>query len=242
VELTPEDLLQAMFNPGAPLPASWPPGVMGVFLLFTIFPGGAGIPFGIIMARDAGMLPIVTLALYALSDVVGAVMAEPYVLLLRWLGRKVSWIGAIGRNFTRLTGAAGLAGSGKRGPLGIVLVSFTVSMATARATAAAAGHGPVVGWALAILGDLGYFLVLMASTLWLSAVLGDERMTIGIVLGAMWVLPMLIRKWRERNMPIPAPARTIPVIDEQTAAVSMAPRRKGSRAERKRARFAANSR
>ena len=240
MELTPEDLLQAMFNPGAPLPASWPSGAMGVFLLFTIFPGGAGIPFGIIMARDAGMLPIVTLALYALSDVVGAVMAEPYVLLLRWLGRKVRWIGAIGRNFTRFTGAAGLAGSGKRGPLGIVLVSFTVSMATARATAAAAGHGPVMGWALAIVGDLIYFLVLMASTLWLSAVLGDERTTIGIVLGAMWVLPLLIRKWRERNTPVPAPSRATPLVDEQADAAPLAPRRKGSRAARKRARFAAS--
>jgi hypothetical protein len=39
-----------------------------------------------------------------------------------------------------------------------------------------------------------YFLMLMASTLWLSSVLGDERMTLGISLLLMWVAPFLLRK------------------------------------------------
>jgi hypothetical protein len=225
MELTPEDLLQAMFNPGAPLPASWPPGALGIFLLFTIFPGGAGIPFGIIMARDAGMSPMLTLALYAVSDVVGAILAEPYVLLFRWLGKKVGWIGRLGQRITRATGAAGLSQPGVRGPLGLILISFTVSMATCRAAAMAAGHGAVVGWTLAILGDLIYFVVLMASTLWLSTVLGDERMTIGIVLGAMWILPMLIRKWRARPK-LQEELATVP-ISAETAHVNR--RRRGKR-------------
>ena len=39
-----------------------------------------------------------------------------------------------------------------------------------------------------------YFVVLMASTLWLQGVLGDERLTIGAVLLVMLVLPSLIRR------------------------------------------------
>jgi hypothetical protein len=115
-------------------------------------------------------------------------------------------------------------------------------MATARAAAAAAGPGPVMGWALAILGDLGYFLVLMASTLWLSSVVGDERLTIGVVLGAMWILPMVIRKWRERNASPSARTRAAPLAHAEPEPVSVVPRKKTTRAARKRARLAAGSR
>ena len=246
MELSPEELLQALVNPGAPLPAAWPQGAMGAFLLF-MFPIGGGIPFGVIMARDAGVSPLVTFALYAVSDVLGAIMTEPYVMFFRWLGRKVSWVGRIGERITRATGAAGFSEPGKRGPLGIALVSFTVSMTTGRAAAVAAGHGPVTGWALAILGDLGYFLVLMASTLWLSSVLGDERITVGVVLVGMWVVPMLIRKWRERNAPKPRPVGTCSTSSVSAAEVTKdvpvtvrvaPPKRRGSRAARKRAKLA----
>ena len=40
-----------------------------------------------------------------------------------------------------------------------------------------------------------YFVVLMASTLWLQGVLGDERLTIGAVLLVMLVLPSLVRRF-----------------------------------------------
>lgn len=215
MELTGEDLLQALLTPGAPLPAAWPTGAFGVFLLF-MFPVGGGIPFGVILARDSGLSPLETFGLFALSDVLGAVMSEPYVMLFRWLGRKVGWIGRIGERITRFTAAAGLADGGKRGPLGIILTSFTVSLMTGRAAAAAAGHGVIMGWTLAIIGDLFYFLVLMASTLWLSSVLGDERITVGIVLLGMWVVPMLIRKWRSRQQAAPVPAlAAVPVAELQ---------------------------
>lgn len=243
MELTPEELLQVMFNPDAPLPLSWPAGPVGVFLLFTIMPMGAGIPIGIIMARDAGISPLMTLVLYALSDVVGAVLAEPYVMLMRWLARKVTWIGNLGKRIMSASGAAGFTQPGPRGPLGIVLVSLIMSMSISRFTAAAAGHGAVMGWTLAILGDLLYFLILMASTLWLSSVIGNERTTIGIVLGAMWLLPMFIRKWQERNTAMSRPGRvkvgSTVTSDSQQAPVRIAPRLKGTRAQRKRARLLA---
>src|SRR5437762_457233 len=69
---------------------------------------------------------------------------------------------------------------------------------TGRAAAAAAGHGFFSGWALAITGDMGYFALLMGSTLWLSTIFGDDRFTIGAVLVGTWVLPLLIRRLRRR--------------------------------------------
>ena len=84
---------------------------------------------------------------------------------------------------------------GKRGPLGLILVSFSVDPMTGRAAAAAAGHGFVPGWALAITGDMFYFAMLMVSTLWLDDVLGNERWTIGLMLLVTLFLPTLLRRW-----------------------------------------------
>lgn len=189
------DFVRALFDPTAPLPAGWPSGALGAFLLFLV-PVGGGIPLGVLLARDGGVAPVVTAVLYFLSDLVLAVTTEPFVALVAWLGRRVPALQQLGDRLSRLTGQAGLRDEGARGPLGLILVSFTISPTTGRAAAAAAGHGFLAGWTLAIIGDMGYFLLLMASTLWLSGVLGDERMTVGAVLLLTWVLPLLLRRLR----------------------------------------------
>ena len=43
-----------------------------------------------------------------------------------------------------------------------------------------------------------YFWLVMASTLWVSSVLGDDRLAIGAVLIGTWVLPLLIRRLRRK--------------------------------------------
>jgi len=40
--------------------------------------------------------------------------------------------------------------------------------------------------------------VLMASTLWLEGVLGDQRLTVGVVLVIMIVLPSVVRRLSNR--------------------------------------------
>src|SRR5579864_6682103 len=144
---------RAMFDPTAPVPALWPVGWMGVFLVF-VTQIGAGIPLGVIMARNAGIPIPVTALLYLASDVVLAVTMEPLLILLRWLGQRVDFIGRLGTRLARFTGAAGLQGGGVRGPLGLILFSFTVSPTAGRAASEAAGHGFVTGWTLAIIGDM----------------------------------------------------------------------------------------
>jgi hypothetical protein len=204
----PDDVLRALIDPTAPLPAIWPSGVLGVFLLFCV-PIGGGIPFGVIMARDAGISPAATAGLYFLSDLVLAVTTEPVLALLRWLSKRIEFLARIGHVFARFTGTAGLRDEGMRGPLGLVLVAFSVSPTTGRAAAAAAGHGFVSGWAIAITGDMLYFCLLMATTLWVSSIFGDDRLTIGAVLIGTWVLPLVIRRIRQRSArPAPATVQT----------------------------------
>jgi hypothetical protein len=197
---------RALFDPTAPLPTLWPSGAWGVFLVF-VTQIGAGIPLGVLMARNAGISPVAMAGLYMASDVVLAVTMEPILALLRWLGQRVEFLGRLGNRLSRFSGAAGLQGGGVRGPLGLILFSFSVSPTAGRAASEAAGHGFVSGWTLAIIGDMFYFGLVMASTLWASSVFGDDRLTIGAVLLGTWLVPMLIRRVRGPGaQPAPRPA------------------------------------
>jgi len=188
-----DEIWRAILDPSAPLPHGWPAGMLGAFLLFCV-PIGGGIPAGVLMARAANVSPPVMMALYFVSDLVLAVTFEPVLRILSWIGRWVPPLARLGRAMRGLAMRSGGAGTGARGPLGLVLVSFGVDPMTGRAAAAAAGHGFVPGWAIAIAGDMLYFLVVMASTLWLQGRLGDERLTIGAVFLVMLVLPPLVRR------------------------------------------------
>jgi hypothetical protein len=190
-----QQFTRAMVDPTAPLPTMWPVGAMGVFLVF-VTQIGAGIPVGVLMARNAGINPLATAGLYAASDVVLAIVMEPMLILLAWLGKRVDFIGRLGNRLARFTGATGLSDGKVRGPLGLILFSFAVAPAPARAASEAAGHGFISGWTLAIIGDMFYFTMIMASTLWVSSLFGDDRLSVGAVLVGAWVLPMLIRRMR----------------------------------------------
>jgi len=201
--------LRTQFDPSAPLPDLWPTGVFGVFLIFVL-PTVVGIPLGVIMARDAALSPLVTAGLYFASDLVLAVTAEPMLALLRWVGRRVPFLDRLGSRLARLTETTGLQEGGVRGPLGLILVSFTVNPLAGRAAAAAAGHGFFSGWALAIIGDMIYFALIMVSTLWISSIFGNDRLAIGIVLIVAFLAPILLRRLRRRPAQSKA-ARTAPL-------------------------------
>lgn len=184
---------RAVFDPTAPLPAGWPGGWHGVLLLFCI-PIGGGIPSGVLMARAVGLGWPTMLGLYFVSDVLLALVFEPLLKLVAAVGGRT----AFGRRFgeawrlqmRRTTERFGRAS----GPVALVLVAFGVDPMTGRTAAAAAGHGFLPGWAIAITGDMGYFAVIMASTLWLGSVLGDGQLTVWIMLGVMFGLPHLLQK------------------------------------------------
>jgi hypothetical protein len=241
------ELTRAMWDPTAPVPSFWPTGWMGVFLIF-VSQIGAGIPLGVIKARDAGLSPFFTALLYVASDIVLAVTMEPILALLRWVGKRVEFVGRIGNRLARFSGAAGLQQGGVRGPLGLILFSFSVSPSAGRAASVAAGYGFISGWTLAIIGDMGYFVLVMASTLWISDIFGDDRLAIGAVLIGTWVLPMVIRRMRRKpranthggvRTPAPAALRMSPLPATATIAsgeplASPTPRKRTANPSRRR--------
>ena len=173
-------------------------GAWGVFALFLI-PVGTGIPGGVLLAKKSGIPWPGMMVLYFMSDVVLACVFEPVMLWLIKAGRKNAPLSKVldaMRHSTKKTIA--LYGHAT-GPMALILIAFGVDPMTGRAAAKAAGHGFVTGWAIAIAGDMMYFTVLMASTLWLNNILGDGTKTMGIILVLMFVVPMLIQKWRERR-------------------------------------------
>src|SRR5256885_16978382 len=103
----PDDFVRALWDPSAPLPAGWPSGTLGAFLLF-LMPIGGGIPLGVLMARDGGAAPPFTALLYLASDLVGAVSNEPLLWLLMLLCRWLPPLGRLGEHLVGLSKRTGL--------------------------------------------------------------------------------------------------------------------------------------
>jgi hypothetical protein len=175
--------------------------LLPVFLLFLL-PVGGGIPAGVLLARAKGLAWPTTAGLYFVSDVILALAFEPILRLLVAWGRRVPFL-------ARLTAAMRAAmdrtadryGGPGTGPVALILVAFGVDPMTGRASALAAGHGFLTGWTLAILGDMLYYAVIALATLRLSTHFRDPNTTVLVVLGAMLLLPILVRRWRSGMRP-----------------------------------------
>lgn len=179
--------------------------MLSVLILFLI-PVGGGIAPGVLLAHGRGIPWPVTTGLYLVSDVILALAFEPVLRLMIKAGRGVPRFERAATAFRlaldRMTAAYGGAGAG---PFALILFSFSAEPMSGRAATAAAGHGPVSGWALSIAGDMLYFLLIMASTLKLNSLLGDPVLTLAAVFALMIALPPLARRLRPVFSPGRAP-------------------------------------
>jgi uncharacterized membrane protein len=172
-----------------------PSDLWDVFLLFTI-PVGGGIPGGVLLAQSRGLAWPVMMVLYFISDVVLAFVFEPLMLLIIRVFSHVAWLQNVASAVRKTLEKSAAQYGHPTGPLALILVAFGVDPMTGRAAAKAAGHGFVTGWLIAITGDMMYFAVLMASTLWFRDVLGDGTWAMFAVFVLMVAIPALIRRVR----------------------------------------------
>jgi len=171
---------------------------LAVLKLFVI-PVGGGIPAGVLLARRQALAwPLMALT-YLVSDLLLALAFEPLLHLGRRWGNRSrvgTRVGAAFRQATELS-VAHFRGTGA-GPLALVMIAFGVDPMTGRASALAAGHGVVAGWAIAIAGDMLYFGLIAVSTLEMNRYIRDPDTTMWVILAAMFLLPVLVRRVRTR--------------------------------------------
>jgi len=171
--------------------------MLSVLKLFII-PVGGGIPAGVMLAQAKGLAWPVTTGLYLVSDMLLALAFEPVLRLLAMLAGKIPFLARFCAALKAVSArsAAHFSGGTGAGPLALVMIAFGVDPMTGRASALAAGHGFLAGWAIAIAGDMLYFAVIALTTLRLNSYIRDPNTTMLIVLGAMLVVPMLVRHFR----------------------------------------------
>lgn len=168
-------------------------------LVVFLIPFGGGIPAGVLLAKKTAIAWPVTAALYFVSDVILAFAFEPLMNGVSALGKKSAAMGRALEAMAESTRRTVALYGTNNGVVALVLIAFGVDPMTGRAAAAAAGHGFLSGWAIAITGDMMYFGVVMASTLWLNSILGDGNAAMGLVLLVMIGVPILKKKWSERH-------------------------------------------
>lgn len=177
----------------------WPTSLSNMWEVLTLFiiPVGGGIPAGVVLANQKGIQWPLMMVLYFISDVMLAIVFEPLMLLIVRLfknsPRMQNFLQAYKMSMQKSVERYGV----NPGPFTLILISFGIDPMTGRTAAHAAGHGFITGWLIAIAGDMIFFTVLMASTLWLNNVLGDGTWTAIIIMAAMFLVPYLIRRLRE---------------------------------------------
>lgn len=169
-----------------------------VFVLFMI-PIGGGIPAGVVLAQSRGIGWVIMTILYFISDVVLAILFEPMMMLFLYLSKHVPFLVQLREAFRQTTEKTIQRYGAKPGPITLVGIAFGVDPMTGRAAALAAGHGFFAGWAIAIIGDMFFFAILMVSTIWLNNVLGDGTWATLIIMTLMFAIPPIVRKIRKNR-------------------------------------------
>jgi hypothetical protein len=160
-------------------------------------PIGPGIPAGVLLARHVPLNPAATLALYALSDVLAAIVCHPLFVLLRkhggrvspirWLGRRIVSLAMIG---VRPPAEAGVGSALSR----IATVGFGVDIYTAGLLATGLPVPRLPAWTSAIVGDLLWFAVLLGTSIAAAGIADDDRFVGLVMIVAMIALPRVARR------------------------------------------------
>lgn len=169
-------------------------------LSLFIIPFGGGIPAGVLMAKSLNVAWPMTTFLYFISDLLLAIIFEPILLIFIHFSKKNEKLLRIGLTMKEAISKTTEHYGTATGPLALIIVAFGVDPMTGRTVAVAAGHGFITGWMIAITGDMLYFGVIMASTLWLNNIIGDSGVaTTLIILALMMVVPGVIKKIKARK-------------------------------------------
>jgi hypothetical protein len=151
----------------------------------------------VLLARHVPLNPVLTFGLYALSDVLAAIVCHPIFVVLRRHGARVAPIRWLGRHVLSLAMVGVRAPeSGGIAPklLRIGTVGFGVDIYTAGMLVTGFGVPRVPGWLAAIAGDLVWFALLLATSFLAASIADDDRFIAVAMIVAMIVIPRLAQR------------------------------------------------
>ena len=184
----------------------FPGGPVALVLALFFAPVGPGVPAGVLLARHIPLHPALTFGLYALSDVLAAIVCHPIFVLLRRHGRRVRPIRWLGRRFQSLA-MMGVRAPGPGNPAPalsrIATVAFGVDVYTAGMLATGLPVSRLLGWTSAITGDLVWFALLLGTSLAAAGIADDDRFIALAMIVAMIVIPRLARRFVPALRPDP---------------------------------------
>lgn len=167
-----------------------------LFIFMTPF--GGGIPAGVVLGDQYGLSwPILTI-LYFISDLVLACIFEPILLLFVHKSKTNPKLAKIREALSRAVGQTIQNIGINPSPFSLIMITFGTDPMTGRSIAYSYGHRFFTGWMIAIAGDMLFFLLVMASTLWLNHFIGNGTATALIVMTAILFGPTLWRKIKSR--------------------------------------------
>jgi hypothetical protein len=178
-----------------------PPGFLDEawkILLLYLSPVGSGIPAGVVYAQSRGITWPAMAIVYLFSDVIFAFFFEPLMMLFIRKSKtnpKLARVReALAMSTNQMFGHLAI----RPGPLTIVLITFGSVPAIGRPISYLAGHGFFAGWTLTIIGDMLYFFMIMASTIWLNGILGNGTLTAVIITVLAMVFPSAVKAVKRR--------------------------------------------
>lgn len=174
-----------------------------VFVLFwSPWMAAIGIPAGLILARHAGINPFVTFGLYAVTDIMAAMITHPLYAVIKRYGGRVGFLRTIGRWYVRLAMIGAKPPSiddVRNGPIWpalfrIGVVAFGFDIYHGGMVIAGLPVPRLLGWAAALAGDLIWFGVLFATSTAAAAVIDSDK-TVGIITVVAMVAIPKIAEW-----------------------------------------------
>jgi len=176
----------------------FPGGPIALVLMLFFAPIGPGIPAGVLLARHVPLHPALTFGLYALSDVLAAIVCHPIFVLLRRHGARVRPVRWLGRHVLALAMAGVRVPEPSSGAaprlFRIGTVGFGVDVYTAGMLVAGLRVPRIPGWASAIAGDLVWFALLLATSFVAASIVDDDRVIAVAMVAAMLVIPRLAQR------------------------------------------------
>lgn len=169
--------------------------VLRVFLI----PFGLGIPSGVMVAQAKSMDWHSIALLYFFSDLILACLFEPILRVAAHKLRTTPRLQIFRRAYKQALFQTIEMFSLSTGPIALVAITFGSDPMTGRTITYLFGHGIFTGWLIAITGDMLFFGVLMASTIWVNSVLGSPKQAAIIVTLLVIGLPALVKHWRKRR-------------------------------------------